>query len=42
LNNLLHQREVTPARVDVDGLSYRQSESLRTGAAIRLSWEHKL
>lgn len=42
LNNLLHQDEVTPARVDADGLSYRQSESLRTGTAIRLSWEHKL
>lgn len=42
LNNLLQQDEVTPARVDVDGLSYRQTETLRTGAALRLSWEHKL
>ncbi len=41
-NNLLHQDEVTPARVDADGLSYRQTEALRTGVAVRLSWEHKL
>lgn len=42
LNNLLHQDEVTPARVDADGLSYAQSELLRTGVAVRLSWEHRL
>lgn len=41
-NNLLHQAEVTPARVDADGLNYRQTETLRTGVAVRLSWEHKL
>jgi outer membrane receptor protein involved in Fe transport len=42
LNNLLHQDEVTQARVDAEGLSYRQSETLRTGTVVRLSWEHKL
>ena len=42
LNNLLHQDEVTGARVDAEGLSYRQAETLRTGTAVRLSWEHKL
>ncbi|MEK8032263.1 TonB-dependent receptor [Ideonella sp. DXS29W] len=42
LNNLLHPREVTPARVEDDGWAYRQRETLRTGTAVRLSWEHKL
>jgi outer membrane receptor protein involved in Fe transport len=42
LNNLLHQDEVTGTVVRADELDYAQRESLRTGTALRLSWETKL
>lgn len=42
LNNLLHQDEVTATAVRAEELDYAQRESLRTGTALRLSWETKL